>query len=214
MLPPLLVCDFDGTLTKVDVGDALCERFADPAWLEVEAEWSAGALSLPAAQRRMWRHVSVDRDSLVQESLRVGTFREGADALFEAVRAGRLELIIASGGFGLYIEALLGARMGCLTASYYSDLEAHADGARCEFPHDDLACPRCAVCKGEVLRRHASADRRVAFCGDGLSDRCAAGVAEQLFAVEHSRLAAHCNEAGIPYIGFNDLRNVLDLLLD
>lgn len=214
MPPPLLVCDFDGTLTEVDVGDALCERLADPAWLAVEERWRAGELSLPDAQRQMWRFVSSDTDTLVMEARRIGTLRAGANELFAAVAAGRLELVIASGGFGLYIEALLGERLKLASAAYYSLLEPNAEGARCSFPHDDLACPRCAVCKANVLRRHGARGRRVAFCGDGLSDRCAAGVAPELFALEDSRLAAHCNKTGIPYVGFHDLRTVVDRLLD
>ena len=38
----IIVCDFDGTITKVDSINDFLERFADKEWLKVEDEWVAG----------------------------------------------------------------------------------------------------------------------------------------------------------------------------
>ena len=40
-----VLVDFDGTIAPDDPTDRLLERFADPAWLEVEAAWQRGEVS-------------------------------------------------------------------------------------------------------------------------------------------------------------------------
>lgn len=207
MAPPVLICDFDGTLTTVDVGDALCERFAPPEWREVDEQWLRGELSLPEAQRRMWSMVRARPEDLVGHAREVGGFREGAEELFEAAASGECELIIASGGFDLYIDALLGDRVEAVRAKYHNRLVPSEGGVRPVFA-EDLGCERCAVCKGGVVRRHLEPGRRLMFVGDGSSDRCAAGVAPELFAVAGGRLAEHCAERGIDHVTIEDLDSV------
>ena len=38
-----VLLDFDGTISKVDTTDLLLERFAAPAWRDIEEEWKAAA---------------------------------------------------------------------------------------------------------------------------------------------------------------------------
>lgn len=211
MAPPVLICDFDGTLTTVDLGDALCERFAPPEWRGVDEQWLRGEISLPEAQRRMWSMVRATPEELVGHARRIGAFRRGAEELFAAARAGECELIIASGGFDLYIDALLGDHAGAVTAKYHNRLLATRDGVRPVFA-EDLGCSRCAVCKARVVRRHLEPGRRLLFVGDGSSDCCAAAVAPEVFAVQGGRLSAHCTERGIGHVAIEDLHVVLGAL--
>ena len=37
-------CDFDGTITTIDVTDAVLERFAAPKWRDIEQAWEAGRI--------------------------------------------------------------------------------------------------------------------------------------------------------------------------
>ncbi|HKU36794.1 MAG TPA: HAD-IB family phosphatase [Polyangiales bacterium] len=209
---PIVVTDFDGTLAVEDVGDRLCERYADPRWREFETRFDAGELSLPAAQRGMWQLIAASLDELRSHALSIGTLRAGAPELFAAARAGKLELVIASGGFDFYIEALLGAQLRDVRAAYYNSLAVSDWGLQLDFPHTDLACARCAVCKGKALRKHLDTGRRVLFCGDGTSDRCAVGVAPELFAVRGSHLAEYCRQVGAACTEFEDYREVLAAL--
>lgn len=207
MGPPVLICDFDGTLTTVDVGDALCERFAPPAWRDVDEQWLRGELSLPEAQRRMWSMVRASPEELVGHAREVGALRPGAEELFEAAREGKCELVIASGGFDLYIDALLGGRVEAVRAKYHNRLVPEGAGVRPVFA-EDLGCDRCAVCKGRVVDRHLAPGRRLVFVGDGSSDRCAAGIAPELYAVSGGRLAEHCGAEGIEHVAIDDLHAV------
>ena len=212
MSVPIVATDFDGTLAVQDVGDALCERFADPSWRDFDQRFVRGELSLPAAQRGMWALIDASLDELRAHALRLGQLRAGANELFAAARAGEIELVIASGGFDFYIEALLGDHLRDIRAAYYNSLEASELGLRLHFPHEDLACARCAVCKGKALRKHLDTGRRVLFCGDGTSDQCAVGVAPELYAVTGSHLAQWCRARGVPHEEFDDYRQVLAAL--
>jgi len=81
-----------------------------------------------------------------------------------------------------------------------------------EFPHGDLACGRCAVCKGLVCDRARADGRRVIFVGDGASDRCAIGRADVLCAVRGSLLERACRERHTPHVPFDTLDEVLRAL--
>ena len=45
----VLILDFDGTVTDVDVGDAVCDRFAPPQWKLIDERWTRREISLPEA---------------------------------------------------------------------------------------------------------------------------------------------------------------------
>src|SRR5262245_41860890 len=39
-----VLLDFDGTISKVDTTDLLLEKFAAPAWHDIEDDWKAGRI--------------------------------------------------------------------------------------------------------------------------------------------------------------------------
>ena len=41
----MVFLDFDGTITRRDVTDAILEAYADPQWLRIEEEWKAARMS-------------------------------------------------------------------------------------------------------------------------------------------------------------------------
>jgi len=204
---PTLVVDFDGTLARDDVGDALCDRFAPRGWEAAGEAWRRGELTLPEAQRRMWSRVRANPATL-RNAARDYSLRDGAERLLAAARAGELELILASGGFRLYIEEILGPDLEVFTAVYCNELVADGEGVRPEFPLTELAAPPYAICKARVLARHPGA-----FAGDGSSDRSAVDAAASVFTVRGSLLEAHCNDRGVPHVSFESFDTVLDRLL-
>src|SRR5438094_9374529 len=49
---PIVFCDFDGTVTQIDVTDEILTRLADPAWRDVEQEWVRGEIGSRACLER------------------------------------------------------------------------------------------------------------------------------------------------------------------
>lgn len=208
MIPTTVVLDFDGTVTTADVGDEICERFADPSWRDLDRLWEEKRISLPDAQAGMWSLVSGSRDEILAYARRIGTLRPGLDALLDACRGS--ELVLASGGFDFYIEAILGEQRLTRFAAVYSNVGlVESGGVKVKFPHRErLGCGLCAVCKGRICDERRAAGRRVVFVGDGTSDCCAVGRADLLFAVRGSKLAAACRVAATPAVEFDTLDEV------
>ena len=41
---PVVFCDFDGTITQLDVTDQILTQLAHPSWREIEQEWMLGLI--------------------------------------------------------------------------------------------------------------------------------------------------------------------------
>lgn len=199
----VIVLDFDGTVTQKDVGDEVCDRFAPPEWRAIDEAWIRHEISLPEAQRRMWALARAERPEALAYAHEIGHVRPGLDALLDSADARGDALWLASGGFDFYIEGILGERLNRFERAYFNRT-VFADGRiAVEFPHEQLACGRCAVCKGKVCDDARATGRSVVFIGDGSSDRCAIGRADRLFAVRGSLLARTCEERGAAYTPFD-----------
>jgi 2,3-diketo-5-methylthio-1-phosphopentane phosphatase len=205
----VLVLDFDGTLTDVDVGDAVCERFAPPAWRDIDERWVRRELSLPEAQRAMWALVRATRDDAIAGARSLGHLRPGLDKLLDNAAAAGARVWLASGGFDFYIEALLGDALGRFERRYYNATRFDGDRVTVDFPHAALACAACAVCKGKVCDAARATGERVIFVGDGYSDRCVIGRADVIAAVRGSHLARFCREANAPHLELDRLDELL-----
>lgn len=206
----VLVVDFDGTITTLDLGDAICEQFADPAWRDVDLLWERRELPIHEAQLRMWAMVDATPREITDHVLRIAAVRDGFDELLRFVREASMGLVLASGGFDLYISAVLGSRLEAFDAFYCNRAVPRGRTVDVSFPFlGDLGCGLCAVCKGKVCDRLRAAGHRVTFIGDGTSDRCAIGRADRMFAVRGSKLARGCAEAGVPVIEVDSFHDVL-----
>jgi len=209
MRSTIIVCDFDGTLSLVDMGRALLDRFTGTAWRKHNERWTNGEISLPELQRIVWGEVRATEQEMLSYVQKKGQLRKGSDQLFQAADEGRLQLVLASGGFGFYIESLLGHRLKHFSERFYNRLQTSSMGALPEFLYPELSCERCAICKAKVVRRYLGEEQRVVFCGDGNSDRCAAKVAQEIFVVKESRLEQYCIERDIAHTAFDDFQTVI-----
>jgi 2-hydroxy-3-keto-5-methylthiopentenyl-1-phosphate phosphatase len=206
--PVVVVLDFDGTVTQKDIGDEICDRFAPPAWRDIDAAWVRNEISLPEAQRRMWGLARAARPEALAYAREIGHLRPGLDALVAAVERAGASLWLASGGFDFYIEALLGERLGAFQRRYFNTTRFVDGRIEVDFPHADLACGRCAVCKGRVCDAARASGGATVFIGDGASDRCAIGRADRIFAVRGSLLERACAERGCDYVAFDDFGEI------
>ena len=204
----VLVLDFDNTLTERDVGDALCDRLAPPAWREWDDRWCRGEISLPEAQRHMWGLARATRDEAVAAALAVTRLREGLDGLLDAAEARGIEVWIASGGFDFYIDAFLGDRRRRFARIDCNSMQWVGHRMTPVFNRPELSCGRCAVCKGKVCDLAAATGARVMFAGDGHSDACVLGPparAQRIAALRGSALERIAGERGVKVGAFDDL---------
>jgi 2-hydroxy-3-keto-5-methylthiopentenyl-1-phosphate phosphatase len=166
-------------------------------------------ISLPEAQRQMWALARAERPEALAYAAEIGHLRPGLDALLAAARRAGASMWLASGGFDFYIEALLGPRLAAFEEVYFNATRFVDGRIEVDFPHGELACRRCAVCKGKVCDRARASGRPTLFIGDGASDRCAIGRADRIFAVRGSLLERACAERGVDYQAFERLDELI-----
>jgi 2-hydroxy-3-keto-5-methylthiopentenyl-1-phosphate phosphatase len=156
----------------------------------------------------MWGLARAERPEALDYARQVGHLRPGLDALLDTARQMGAALWLASGGFDFYIEALLGERLGVFERTYFNATRFIEGRIEVDFPHAQLACGRCAVCKGKVCDVARGSGRPTVFIGDGASDRCAIGRADRIFAVRGSLLERACAERGVlcePFERFDEV---------
>jgi 2,3-diketo-5-methylthio-1-phosphopentane phosphatase len=207
----IFVIDFDGTLATEDTVDQLLEHYADPLWEELEEDWLAGRISALECMR--------DQVGLVRADLvTLGKFFQSIqlDPHFLAFwRYARefAQVAIVSDGLDYAIQTAL--RVSDLDGLpvFANQLNFIApDRLELTFPHRQADCRGGnGVCKCAIARQLAATHGGpVILVGDGKSDACLAGIADTVFA--KSSLVRHCEDQGIPYIGFADFSEVLDVV--
>ena len=200
--------DFDGTIAPVDTTDLLLERFAAPAWRDIEEEWKAGRIgsrecmvrqidlvrATPAAMDAFIRTVDIDRH-----------FRSFVD-LFR--RLGHT-LVVVSDGLDRTIRTVLDRND--INVPYFANhLQWRGDDRwRLTFPHARSDCAalsgncKCSFAEGRPSELNI-------LVGDGRSDFCLAGRADLVLA--KSSLLKHCRSTSLPHIAFENFSEATKLL--
>jgi len=203
-----ITIDFDGTVTLADVTNLMLERFADPKWREVEAEWVEGRIGSRECLARQAALINAspgEIDALldsVETDSGFPRFAEEAQALGATTK-------IVSDGFDRFIEPIL-ARGGVKISLQSNRLiPAGLRSWRAEFPHVNLDCSsESGVCKCANF----TAGRFRLLIGDGRSDFCVAQEADLVFA--KGALIEFCREQNIPYRPIASFREARVYLLE
>jgi 2-hydroxy-3-keto-5-methylthiopentenyl-1-phosphate phosphatase len=192
-----VLLDFDGTVAPDDPTDRLLERFADPAWLDFEAEWQAGRLTSRECMQRqaaLLRATPDELDAAIRE-VRVDPAFHGFVAF---CRCRGIDVTIVSDGFDRVVSAAL--RQACLPVRFFANaLEWQgADRWRLALPHRRGDCRTGAAnCK---CAHGTWDDGRSIVIGDGRSDFCMAARAG--FVIAKGALAGFCQARGLPHASF------------
>jgi 2,3-diketo-5-methylthio-1-phosphopentane phosphatase len=206
--------DFDGTVSKDDVVDAILEAHADPGWHRIEDEWQAGRMGSRECLREQMSLVRATEQEMNALVDRI-ELDEGFGALLHTCARHAVPIHIVSDGFDYCIERILrraerdfqwlpGGLQVCA-----SHLEPGDDRTwRVGFPFfPDVCAHGCATCKPAAMHELcADGHGPNVFVGDGLSDRYAAAAADMVFA--KSALARHCRSERIAFTPFETLRQV------
>ncbi len=219
-LQPIVFCDFDGTITQVDVTDEILTQLAHPTWQEVEQEWVRGSIG--------------SRECLERQMALVETTAAELDGLIDAIPVDphfpsflrftakrRLPFYVLSDGFDYVIRRVLkhaGLNGPLLNGTHLFSSALRLEGRRLatSFPHGPEPCEHgCATCKAGIIRELGCDKHPVIFIGDGLSDRFAVEVSDLVFAKR--QLLAYCHEHAIacqPFETFADVQESLKELLE
>lgn len=200
-----VICDFDGTVTEVDVGHQVYVHFGDERWREVNQRWRRGEISSKDCLIGEYSFVDASEQE-VREFILKMKIDPGLIDLVATCRNNDIPLAIASDGFDFYINAML-EKHGL------SDLEVFCNRMRfngrkveLSFPYYDKGCGVCGNCKKLHVQKYKDDSRTIIYIGDGLSDRFAARASDVVFA--KSELRDYLMQNNVDFISFTDMSDV------
>jgi len=216
-----LFVDFDGTITRHDVGNAFFRSHGGEACDALVRRYHEGAIGAP----ELFRAEAEAMGRVDMRALEALVDAEPIDPSFPALAAfcrdRGVDMLVVSDGLDYYIRRIL-EREGCGDVPFVANRAVFHPGGQDgrvtvvpEFPHADAACDRCACCKRNVMLAAAGEEDRIAYVGEGYSDRCPVRYADIVSAKD--ALQAYCQDENItyyPYTTFDDVRSRLAALLE
>ena len=210
-----IFCDFDGTITKEDIGNVVMTTFGDEDhWWELVALWRKGLLEgrdLWKRQGKVLKVTAQQMDELAAQRPIDETFGN----LVSYCRSLKIPITILSDGMDAYIKRIL-QQHGFGDLHIRSNrMSINGDGSvRFRFPFYEQGCGNCANCKGYHIQNMVHSGETSVFIGDGFSDKCALAAADITFA--KANLLEYCLEKNIeciPFQDFNDVVKQLELIM-
>jgi 2-hydroxy-3-keto-5-methylthiopentenyl-1-phosphate phosphatase len=206
---PVLLCDFDGTVTEQDNIVAIMKRFAPPGWEAIKDDVLAQRLSVRAGVGKMF---SLLPSSLKEEIVRfvreTAVIRPGFGEFVRFAEERGIPLYIVSGGIDFFVHPVLEGwipqeRIFCNGSDFSTEtiriLWPYACDAECQND--------CGLCKPSILRRFDPARYERIVIGDSITDLQAAKWADRVFATDF--LQEKCEELGIAHTPFTTFHDIL-----
>jgi len=212
-----LYIDFDGTVTRRDVGNEFFRHFGGEQCDRIVSEYRSEKIS---AQECFRGEAAAMRPFSLEEA-RALLAQQEVDGTFSSLvtfcRQHAIDLSIVSDGLDFYIQEIL-------TVRGFRDIQVFANRAELipdangllslsvHFPYSDAECDRCGCCKRNIILTHSGEDEIIIFVGEGYSDRCPAEYADIVFAKD--ALQTYCQEQNISYFLYNSFADVVTRLTD
>lgn len=212
MLPVASVLvDFDGTACLHDVAEHLLIEFGDPSWPEYDAAWERGEIGARDAILAQAAMLDAPTERLLAHALAHCPVDPTFPPFVRWLANEGVPVTIVSDGFGFYIEPLL-RTAGLEHLPVITNTWSANGGAPVRFENGHGECVGCGTCKMRAVLE-ARTLGRVAFVGEGQSDRYGALYGDVVFAKD--ALVDVARSDGVPFLPwttFDDVRRHLERL--
>lgn len=200
--------DFDGTITKKDVCEAMVERFAADGWQEINLLWETRKISTEECANRTFQLFQAGLEDL-DTLLDTIAIDEHFKAFVDYCRSKNYPLYILSDGYDYIIEYIL--KKHNLDIEYFANRLIYNDGFTISCPLHNPGCGICGTCKSNLMTKLNPENRQAVYIGDGTSDLCPASAADMVFA--KGRLLEYCRSKGIHAHPFDNFGDILSWLV-
>jgi 2-hydroxy-3-keto-5-methylthiopentenyl-1-phosphate phosphatase len=200
--------DFDGTITKKDVCEAMVEKFAADGWQEINLLWEMREISTEECANRtfqLFRAGLEDLDMLLDTIAIDERFKDFVDYC----RSKGHPLYILSDGYDYIIEYIL--KKYNIGVEYFANKLIYNDGFTISCPLHNPDCGICGTCKSTLMTKLNPEGRQTVYIGDGTSDLCPASASDMVFA--KGRLFEYCRNKGINARPFDNFGDILSWLI-
>jgi len=206
----LAVCDFDGTVCTVDMGNAILNRFSRTKWTEIDRAYCAREIGSRTAYRMLTPMLRASRQGMIDFIRKNARLDPEFPAFVRFCRQHGVDVMILSDGLDFYIETFL-KQFDLQGIDYYANRLSFGreEALDIDFPHSS-ECGSCGTCKSGILRRSRAGYDTVIYVGDGFSDICPAREADCVFA--KGVLYEACMRNGTSCIRYEHFGHVIDAL--
>jgi len=207
--------DYDGTITREDTVDLILDEFGADDWRETSHRLDGAGASNIERMTAEFEGLAAGRDDVRELVRREVHIDEGFRSLADLCRRRGWPLVVLSQGVAESVETVF-EKYDLEGIEWHANALSGGDGApRIVFPEKDdlpeeLGCGGCGVCKSGHIRRAAAEGRTTVYIGDGITDRCPAGVADVVVARDYLR--RYLCERGAEFTPFERLDEVREAL--
>ncbi len=203
---PLVLVDFDGTITQNDVGALLFDTFSKKESKKIVSLWLKGEISSKECLAKECELIKITKSELKKFALSQKIDEKFGDFV-DLCKREKLKLVILSDGLDFYIKLIL-EKFGLEKLPFYSNiLTFEGKKLKPEFPYFDRGCGNCGNCKRYHLKNLRGRKQKVVYIGDGLSDKCVAREADFVFA--KNDLRKFCMSENIKHYPFRNFGDVI-----
>ena len=205
--------DFDGTVTKLDIGDEIFKVFGK--FEPFHSQLREGKLNI----KEYWKIACSELKSGINEETIINYVeQQEVDAYFkefsEFCSNNDIPLSIVSDGFETYIKPVIN-KLGLKNINLYCNKLVFDNGTSPVpvYPYASESCNcKCASCKRNSMLNSTNDDTVLVYIGDDYSDFCGAEHSDIVFAKKN--LAAYCNENKIPHYPYTGFFDILKIMKD
>jgi len=201
--------DFDGTITKNDVGEEIFRKFLDEDIVKKIVE---DLLSNKISSRECWeslcKSASRIKRSEFDEFIVSQEVESSLHRFVDYCEKNRYPLFILSDGFDYYIEKILKRENLNHLKVYSNKLILNEEGGLIpSFPYYNADCRSSSNCKRNHIIENSGEFDYIIFIGDGNSDIDAIQYVDFIFAKDD--LLKFCEVQRITYFPFKDFDDVI-----
>lgn len=201
--------DFDGTITKNDVGEEIFRKFVDE---DIVSKIVEDLLSDKISSRECWETLCSAALSIgkkeFDEFILLQEVEPSLHRFIEYCRKNNFPVFVLSDGFNYYIEKIL-IRENLGHLKFFSnELNLTAEGKLIpSFPYFKAECRSSSNCKQNHIIENSSEDDYTVYIGDGSSDIDAVQYVDFIFAKDS--LLRFCEMNRITFFPFRNFDEVV-----
>jgi 2,3-diketo-5-methylthio-1-phosphopentane phosphatase len=207
-----LFVDFDGTITRLDVGEAIFREFGDVAETNKIVD---DLINDRITARKCWellfatiKKVDIERFNEFIDKMRIDpTFHQ----LHKYCLENEIQLFVLSDGFDYYINRIFKNENLSHIKIFANNLIINEKNEMIpSFPYFDIECQTSANCKRNHIINNSSDEEYTVYIGDGNSDKYSTQFCDFIFAKDD--LLRYCEKERISYFPFNNFEDVITRL--
>jgi 2,3-diketo-5-methylthio-1-phosphopentane phosphatase len=204
--------DFDGTISKIDIGEAVFEQFGDKEKVDRIIK---NLLEDKITAKECW--IALCETAQIPNKAALDNFIDSIEIdrtfhnLINYCKENNFDYYVLSDGFDYYIDRIF-LRENLTHIPYFSNKLTIDEDIRLIpfFPYIDENCLSSANCKRNHVINHSGDDDFTVYIGDGNSDKSTVEFCDFIFA-KHD-LLRYCEKERITFFPYNNFDDVITRL--